>query len=725
MKPYYKHILAVFLVTALAGSLKVGAQSLKFNQAKLYEEVFNYEKSAAIYEDILRKKPEDYNALKGAALSYSKLQNTPKSEEKLLLLDSLKLAKAEDLLLLADAQKANRRYAQALSTYQKYSLMYPGNKLVQKYINQNQWDEKITRDSVLFDITNVKINSEFSDFSPSYYESAFLFSSSRAAKGVNRTYNWNQQSYLNIYSAEMTLDSNMIKPKSLETGVNSRYHEGAAVYHKESRTVYLTRNNYLKGSKKLGNEGYLNLAIYSTRDFNGEWEDLTPFPFNDQNYSVGHPSLTKDGKTIYFTSDMPGGFGGTDIYFSEWIDGEWSKPKNLGERVNTTSDELFPSITEGGVLYFSSKGHVGLGGLDILNINLNNSSSEVQNAGYPINSAFDDFSIIFGKGGTSGFFASNRPGGVGDDDIYKFFIATPKFITISGIITDEETNYPVKEATVFLKNGAGSSKLEIIATTDENGEYSVKLPYQKEYQLEAAKKGFFESGKTFVSSPTTSFIDNADIALSKYDFLAKGYVVYSEDNSPVEGARITLYDETGAVILQKKTKSDGFYSFGLYNNNQYKITCELADYALQSTTCDTRNAQSKVFEHDFKMFKLEVGVVVQLDNIYYDYGKANIRHDAALELDKLVSILEENPSMKIELSSHTDSRGSAPYNLNLSKRRAKSAVEYILSKGISSGRIKSRGYGETKPLNKCRDGVQCTEEEYQLNRRTEFTILDI
>ncbi|MFK7755459.1 MAG: OmpA family protein [Flavobacteriales bacterium] len=723
LKYYIRYTLG-FAVFLLCNALT--AQNLKLDLAENYMEAYDFQAAAEIYEDVLVKYPANYIALKNGAICHKKLQNSESSERLLLALDSLKLAKKEDLILLANAQKSNAHYEEALNTYDKYAKLYPGNELVENYTQNRDWANKINRDSSLFSMKNSDANSEFSDFAPCFYKKSVLFSSARVEAGSKaREYNWNQQAYLNLYQAELTADSSLIRPKLLEAEINSRYHEGTSSFNQLDSTLFITRNNFLKGTKKKDKEGFLNLAIYSTKEINGAFEGLIPFPFNSKEYSVGHPSVSADGTTLYFTSDMPGGLGGTDIYRTTKKEGEWTKPENLGPQVNTSGDEMFPYIHTSGVLYFSSNGHVGLGGLDLQSIDLNSEESQVQNAGFPLNSAYDDFSIIFDKEGKTGFMASNRPAGKGDDDIYKFFISLPEFITLSGKIIDEATRLPLKGATIYVRDELNPSKMKIAATSDDNGMYTFTAPYQQVFDIAASKKGYFEVEKTVASSPTSSFIDNVDFNLSKYDYLAKGTVREASDMSFMPGAKVTLYDETGKVIEELITDFDGYYSFGLYKGHEYRITCEVGGYALQSVICDTRNRKSTLFEHDFKMFKMEVGVTVQLDNIYYDYGKAAIRPDAAAELDKLVSILEENPTIVIELSSHTDARGSAPYNLNLSKKRAQSAVNYIISKGIVKNRLVSKGYGELKPLNKCIDGVKCTEEEYQLNRRTEFTILDI
>jgi outer membrane protein OmpA-like peptidoglycan-associated protein len=576
----------------------------------------------------------------------------------------------------------------------------------------------------LFTLKNSEINSDKSDFSPCFVKNMAIFSSARNAGKSNfkGNYSWNNQAYLNLFKAELTLDSNLVKPEVLETDVNSRYHEGTIAYDKTNDRVFITRNNFHKGTKKKDKTGYLNLAIYEAPNLDSDKSEIIPFKYNNKEYSVGHPTVNDKGDILYFVSDMPGGLGGTDIYKSNWNGTEWSEPINLGSEINTPLNEMFPHFFNG-KLYFSSDGRIGLGGLDIYSANLD-TLTDVQSLGYPINSASDDFGIIFSNDGRSGFLSSNREGGRGDDDIYKFYIGLPQFITISGIVKDAESNEPVAQASIFLQDQFNNESLELVVNTDDEGNYTATIPYQEVYDLASSKKGYFQVKKKIASSPSSSFIENLDFELKEYDFLVSGKVLNASDNSPISGATVTLINAiSGEEISQIISPENGYYSFGLYTGKQYKITCELEDFALQSTIIDTRNTQSSAFTHDFKMFKLEKGTTVTLDNIYYDYNKADIRPDAAKELDKLVQILVDNPDMTIELSSHTDSRGSDTYNLSLSTKRANSAVEYIISQGISKTKISSRGYGESKIKNHCGNGIQCSDSEHEINRRTEFTIL--
>jgi outer membrane protein OmpA-like peptidoglycan-associated protein len=241
----------------------------------------------------------------------------------------------------------------------------------------------------------------------------------------------------------------------------------------------------------------------------------------------------------------------------------------------------------------------------------------------------------------------------------------------------------------------------------------------------AKKEGFLPTQLQLTADPFSAYIDDADFWMKTFEYAAEGRVIFADNNLPVNKATVTLTDIETGETSSITTGSDGKYFFGLMPGKRYKVEAAFEDFLPLSVVVDTRNAPKGSIVNDFKLFKAEKGTVVRLDNIYYDYNKADIRPDAALELDKLIKIMNDNPTMKIELSSHTDSRGSDSYNVELSKKRAKSAVDYMISKGIPKTKLISKGYGETKPLNHCGNDVKCSDEEYQINRRTEFTILDI
>lgn len=372
----------------------------------------------------------------------------------------------------------------------------------------------------------------------------------------------------------------------------------------------------------------------------GKWGELKPFAYNNvKEYSLGHAALSKNGQLLYFASDMPGGFGKTDIWYSELqADGSWGKPVNCGSEINTKEEEAFPTAGPYGELYYSSKGRIGMGGYDIYSSRGEKASwSKPQDLKYPMNSTSDDFYFISNDGKT-GYFSSNREGGAGDDDIYSFNDQTPAvmILALDGTVCDQKSKASLDSVLVILTDGNGLAVNRKV--TEQNGKFFFGLTKDQDYKVEISKLGYASVLKTLSTK-----------GITKSDTL------------------------TMEAFLDKD------------------------------------------------MF--EPGKIYVLRNIYYDFDKANIRPDAARELNKLLAILKENPSIWIELGSHTDSRGADQYNQWLSQCRANSAVQYLIDGGIERERIKARGYGETMLLNKCANGIKCSHAEHQLNRRTEFKVI--
>jgi outer membrane protein OmpA-like peptidoglycan-associated protein len=365
----------------------------------------------------------------------------------------------------------------------------------------------------------------------------------------------------------------------------------------------------------------------------GKWKNVTEFPFNSDDYSVGHPSLSSDGKVMYFVSDMPGGYGGTDIYRTFLIDGKWSTPENLGEVINTPGNEMFPFIYEDGSLYFSSNAHNSMGGLDVFITYYTGSEwATPENLNYPINSPGDDFAFSINTKTAKGFVSSSRSG---NDAIYKFKKNDPTF-TLFGIAKKKDTEERVEGVTVQIINEETGTVIEEVS--DAEGKFDLKLEMDADYLLICTKEGCF----------------------ARTDKLSTKGLKFSED----------------------------FYA-------------------------------------DFLVEEIEIGKPIVLENIYYDFDKYVIREDAANELEKLVQLLKDNPTLEIELSSHTDVRGSERYNRILSDKRAKSAVDYLINRGIDKDRLTWKGYGKSRLINHCDGTVKCSDEEHQLNRRTEFTVLKV
>lgn len=700
------------------------AQNLKLQVAQSYYDQFDFKNASAIYHDILSnpKYAQDTTTLRLAADCEMKLYNYDEAEKLLTTLCTLPKVKKSDLHNLARVQTIRGKYPEALDTYKKILVLDPSDDLAVEYAATPNFDNRLMRDSSLFEVKNSAINSEKSDFAPAFYSNGkLIFASARGeGPGSSRSYVWNEQPYLNNYIAKIGADSSLSGASVMGTDINSRYHEGTVAFSPSDKMLYFTRNNYFKGNLQKAKSGRLYLGIYSGSAMSGDLDELTPFPHNNREYSLQHPTLSTDGTKIYFSSNMPGGRGGMDLYYCEKKDGAWSEPKNLG-KINSAGDEVFPYLSNDSTLYFSSNGRLGLGGLDIYFVKFDGDSL-VQNMGYPANTKSDDFGLILFPDENRGFFCSNRPGGKGDDDIYELRMTPPDSIKISGRVVDIATLKPIKNALVTITNTDGSV---VQVMTDNEGDYTMMAPYNKVIQLEGEKKDYEKGTAELQTNPRLTSYFAPEIKLKKIDFLAMGKVLYDADGSPAAGATLRLKDEAGNVLDSLTVGLDGTYRFSLEDNKKYTIEAYKKEYVLLAKDFNTGDYPNRSVNNDFRLFKLEKGTVVRLDNIYYDYGKSDIRADAGKELNKLVRILQDNPTMKIELSSHTDARGGDAYNLKLSDARANSAVKYIISQGIDGARLVAKGYGETKLLNQCGNDVKCSDEEHQFNRRTEFKILEI
>lgn len=492
------------------------------------------------------------------------------------------------------------------------------------------------------EIKNLSINSKYSDFAPMFHKDTdVVFASARDTSFLTtRRYRWNNQPFLDLYVAKGNSGgTGFMGPKKFSKTINTKYHEASIAFSPDQKTVYYTRNNYGKKLKR-GKNGINHLKIYVSKLINGEWTEGREVSFNSENYSTGHPAISSDGKKIYFVSDRPGGYGQTDIYVADILENNtFSEPTNLGRGINSQGKEMFPYVTEG-TLYFSSDRAMGFGGLDIYKADFaDNLFSPAFNLGQPVNSNRDDFSYIIDATGEKGYFASNRKGGKGDDDIYSFVYVLNKN-TIVGTVKDAITGKPISEASVALLNNEGG--LVAKATTNADGNYNFKdLTTNTEYTIKTSRKGYFE-------------------------------------------------DTTKAVTKK---------------NERIEVSQSLKQL-------------KEIIDKEKSI------VVLEPDAIHFNFDQYSIRPRAAKELDKLVAVLNEYKSMVIKIEAHTDAIGSSSYNKYLSDKRAKSTRDYIISQGIDPSRIESAiGYGEERLLNDCSNGVRCSKERHQQNRRSEFIIV--
>jgi outer membrane protein OmpA-like peptidoglycan-associated protein len=547
------------------------------------------------------------------------------------------------------------RYAQALKSigdYKKADKMLEqfnsksGNELRAKlFENHKNYLEEIKSNSGRYTIVNAGINSQYSDYGSSLLGNKLIFASARDTGNVSkRLFSWTNQSFTNLYSSDLKADGTLTDPKYFGNGINSKFHESTPVFTKDGKTMYFTRNNYLDGKTGKDNQKVILLKLYKATLEGGLWNNVSELPFDSNQYSTAHPALSPDEKTLYFASDMPGSLGQSDIYKVSITDIGYGVPENLGPEINTEGRESFPFISEENELYFASDGRPGLGGLDIfqVSINSNDSFKDVQNIGAPVNSSQDDFAFMIDKS-RKGFFTSNRSGGQGFDDVYKFIEINKLQLErlLSGFVTDKETGLVLPNAKISLFD----SKFKFITEclTDDNGQYVFDVEKGRSYYVRSEKQ-FYET---------------------------------KESNVTIEKANKTNFP----IVLEKIIKP-------------IIVGTDLAK-------------------------------TVNIPNIYFDLDKFSIRDDAALELEKIVAIMKQFPNMRVDVRSHTDSRSSAKHNAILSEQRAKATMNWLVKKGIERARLTSKGFGESRLINNCSDGVECTEAQHQVNRRSEFIVISI
>ena len=544
------------------------------------------------------------------------------------------------------------RYAQSLKSvgnYDQAAQLMEEFKTMTAYTGDFDEDylTKIEKNSGRYTVQPFPYNSKYSDFAASYYEEGLLFSSDRDTGNLARyRHTWNSRDFLDLYKVNADSISND-KVVKLEGEVNTRLHESTSVVSKDGGMMYFTRNNFLDGKKYKDAEGIIRLKIYSAENVNGVWTNIVELPFNSDSYSVAHPMLSPDGKRLYFVSDMPGSLGESDLFMTEIIgDGTYGPIVNLGKNINTKARETFPFITKDGVLYFSSDGHQGLGGLDVFatKIAFDDYDQPVVNVGRPINGPSDDFAFIYDSDKHTGYFSSNREGGMGDDDIYQFVENEPLQLDciqdVTGTVRDRISNEVLAGATVKVID---EENREISSTiTDSDGNYFLQLDCSKGNFVRASRDGYVPAE----------------------EYLNKSY------------GKPRIID----FYLERDLVTGGFGD--------------------------------------------DLAKLLQLSTIYFDLNKYNIRPDAEIEIQKVIVAMEKYPSLKIKVNSHTDSRGDDAYNLWLSQKRAESTVKYMISKGISVDRLRGEGFGESRLVNECFNGIPCSKEQHQLNRRSEFIIFE-
>lgn len=651
MKKNLIKLLSVIFLTCLP-AVSVG-QNLREKKADHKFDQFEYVDAIEVYKRIFDKGYKSINTLSKLADAYyfkAELKQANKWYQELF-----DFAKQEKHSLPSEYYY---RYSQTLKSVEDYNK---ADAIMQEFVKLENNDSRARlfldkKDTYLseinstikrYELKSLEINSEYSDYGSAFLGDKLIFTSARATQNKEKVHKWTNEAFTSLYSSKISSDGSFSEPELFDKSLKSKVNESSAVFTKDGKTMYFTRNNFKKGKKVHNQEYSILLKIYKSElQSDGNWSQAIELPFNSDDFNTAHPALSVDEKELYFVSDRQGSIGESDLYkVSIYPDGSYSAAVNLGSKINTEARETFPFISHDNILYFSSDGRPGLGGLDVykVKINFDGSFGTVTNVGAPINSPGDDFSFYINEKNRKGLVSSNREEAKGSDDIY-FFQVVDCTQKIKGKVFDQNTLEAITDANLVLYD-ANYNIIEELKS-DSLGEFLTKeLLCNYKFRIKASKQEYHTNEVSVVLGKEFDSYKYLDIALE-----------------PIE-QRIEKEDD----LFQK----------------------------------------------------------LKLDPIYFDFDKFNIRKDAAVELAKIVEVLKMYPQLKIDVRSHTDSRGNDNYNLRLSDKRAKSTINWIINQGIEADRITGKGYGETQLVNQCANNVPCSKEMHQANRRSEFIILDI
>ncbi len=642
--------------------------------------------------------------------------------------DYVKLHYGQTLMTLAN-------YEEALPVFREYQKNNPQDRRVANMIISCEKNGKIGNDMPDGTLYFQKFNTDGLEFGPAVRNGQLIFTTDTVLSGTaDRTDKWTGSSFYQMYKVDCEDDGHCDHEiKKVSNKVNTKYHDGPCSFTGDGSKMYFTRTNHktqlLSNGPVADNNDVVHLQIMVASDYDIDKQDykkIKHFNYNSHSHSTAHPAISSDGNWLVFVSDAPGGEGGTDLYITS-IDckGKWSKPRNLGIILNTEGDEMFPFLDGDSVLYFASNGHIGYGGLDIYKSKWNSltkSFSEPVNLGKPVNSPYDDMSYVVGDNANA-YFASNRPDKKKGDNIYSFHKGN---VMLSLKVIDAVTGDPIPSSVVNLNSPLDDRTLN----TNASGIVSSQLYPNDQYTASVNKAGYDPAKIDFSTFSTQGNMKIEKVIKLTPNSKIQYHVVILDDKTkmPIDNPMLVFIENEGVRTDSIALRTGEAYTSSLQPNKSYHVYGIKNNYYSNERFISTKSIKTTVSStmiyDTIYMTKLQVGGIYKIDNIYYDYNKATIRESAKPALERLLDVLAQNPGMHIQLNSHTDCRGSDSYNFKLSNERAHSVVMYLIEKGVSIDRLQYKGYGEGTPVNNC-GCEQCTEEQHQDNRRTEFQITSL
>lgn len=667
---------------------------------------------------------ESIESTRKLAETYQRIGQNEKCEQWLQTTIQFEERTAEDVLWYAEILKILQKYPEAIEQYKEYIKLKPNDQRAQEHVRNEKYYLDLWKDSLKYEMHILGINGDMEAFGVvPYGGNKYMFSASQVNNKYCTKRDNKKDLYLDVYECVLDENEQFSEGKRLDKPINSKYHDGPIFYDTNSKTMFITRNN-MKGDEPVVNKnGDVILKIYTYQNIDGEWKNEAELPLNSEEYSTGHPCLSADGKTLYFSSNIPGGYGKADIYQSKWVDDHWGKPENLGPNINTEGNEMFPYVSKEGIIYFSSDGHAGLGGLDNFMCEpWGNEWSVAYNLGSPINTNFDDFSLLFVPGKEIGFFTSNRSG-KGFGDMYFFKQIEIFEQQLVGRIVLESNLYSLEGKKIKVKYLNSDKTTFIKIGPDGYFNYKVYVDEQIEFSMVDTSL-FLNQSFVGYNAPHTFHDPSIDLG---------SFVITTKEDKKRRNISPSLaleFDFAQEVINDLMNNQDNINQKNLSKIEDYLNSLEkMTEDNLRNKLLDLKaqleylknlvSASEYVVHDDTEMFVLKNEVSnLNINNVYFGFDSYAITANASTTLDKIIYHMNNNPEWKIEIDTHTDSRGSIEYNKYLSQQRANAVRRYLKYQGISEDRILLRWHGEDELIS-----PEKTEEDYRLNRRAEFRYL--
>ncbi|MCG9794053.1 OmpA family protein [Flavobacterium algicola] len=706
----------IFLVVIVFSIQFLNAQVQDIQRANCFFEKTYYSTAIPLYEKVVDDNPT-FDVIKNLADSYyyvGDYVNAQKCYGKLFSKFKNVLGQ-DDYFRYSESLKASGNYSEANKIYLDY-LTNTNNEFEKSIFGKNiKILANITALGKRFEIKNLAINTPNSEFGGFLLKKNLVFSGVMDNNGLfDKKFKWNNEKYLDLVAVPFDkINSADAVVNLFSNEIKTSMHESNAVFTKDGKTMYFTRNNYKKGRRAKNKDRVSNLQIFKAEFINDQWSNITSLSFNSDNYSVEHPALSNDERTLYFASDMPGTLGSLDIFKVEIMESGFGDPVNLGPNINTVRKEQFPYVAKDDKLYFSSNGRGGYGSLDVFVADIKTVNSlEAVNVGLPVNSGFDDFAFIIDSDTKEGFFSSNRGGGKGSDDIYQLKETMPLVVEdciqyISGIAIDVDTKLPLTNAIISLQN---KDKVEIKQfNTLGDGAFRFTVDCDSSYTVLGAKENYTNDSKSFQLYQDRKKDNITSLSLRSKDAIFKEEQLAVKEKEKRELLVSQRKKREEIALKERKAQEEKVAKEELVKEKEIKKRAKL----------------DQIVTTEKDVVKEKDRLIIKTDPIYFDYNLWYIRKEAKIILNRVVVLLNKYPEMVIEVGSHTDNRGDGKYNLKLSSNRAESTREYIVSQGIDSKRIFAKGYGESIQIVKCIPSDSCSEEQHELNRRSEFVIKDL